>query len=74
MVLIWRWIMSILFVVVNAVVMAILGIVFLPWAVLSPQGALIACKSYTYWVQFTARWLVGITWGIAWARCPARNA
>ncbi len=62
MVKIWRWIMSILFVAVNAVAMAILGIVFLPWAALSPQGALVACKAYTYWVQFTARWMVGITW------------
>ena len=60
--ILWRWLMSILFVVVNAVMMLILGIVFLPWAVVSPKGALTACKLYTYWVRFTCRWMVGIRW------------
>lgn len=58
----WRWVMSILFVVLNAVMMLILGIVFLPWAALSPQGALTACKLYTWWVRFTCWALVGIRW------------
>ncbi|WP_137699660.1 lysophospholipid acyltransferase family protein [Marimonas lutisalis] len=64
MVLAWRWIMSILFVVANAVMMLLMGIVFLPWAALSPNGALAACKAYTYWVRFTAWALVGITWEV----------
>ena len=54
--------MSILFVVINAVAMLILGILFLPWAAVSPRGALTACKLYTWWVRFTCWALVGIRW------------
>ncbi|MDQ2092081.1 lysophospholipid acyltransferase family protein [Marimonas arenosa] len=60
----WRWGMSILFVVVNALMMLFLGLVFLPWAALSPQGALVACKAYTWWVRFTCWAFVGITWEV----------
>ncbi len=60
----WRWIMSILFVVVNALMMALMGIVFLPWAAVSARGAQITCWLYTVWVRFTARLLVGITWEV----------
>ena len=60
----WRWIMSVFFVVVNALMMGILGILFLPWAALSPRGALTACKLYCKWVRLTARLLVGIRWEV----------
>ncbi|MBT56103.1 MAG: 1-acyl-sn-glycerol-3-phosphate acyltransferase [Mameliella sp.] len=40
--------------------MAIMGIVFLPWALISKQGARAACKTYCRWVRFTARWMVGL--------------
>ncbi|MDQ2094719.1 lysophospholipid acyltransferase family protein [Rhodalgimonas zhirmunskyi] len=64
MVLAWRWLMSILFVVVNAVMMGLMGIVFLPWAAFSAKGAQKTCWLYTEWVRFTARLLVGITWEV----------
>lgn len=64
MILAWRWLMSVLFVVVNGVMMGIMGIVFLPWAALSANGAQKTCLMYTYWVRFTARWMVGIRWDI----------
>lgn len=60
----WRWIMSVLFVVVNALMMGLLGILFLPWAALSPRGALTACKLYCKWVRLSARLLVGIRWQV----------
>lgn len=55
-----RWVMSFLFVVQMYAMMAVIGIVFLPWALLSPHGARAACKTYCRWVRFTARWMVGL--------------
>ncbi|MCF3593474.1 1-acyl-sn-glycerol-3-phosphate acyltransferase [Rhodobacteraceae bacterium LMO-12] len=60
MVLAWRWFVSILFVVQNAIVMLVLGIVFFPWAVVSSKGALKACKLYARWAIWTARILIGL--------------
>jgi 1-acyl-sn-glycerol-3-phosphate acyltransferase len=40
--------------------MAVLGIVFLPWALVSPRGARMACKTFCRWVRFTAAWMVGL--------------
>ena len=56
----FQWVMSILFVVQNAVMMLLMGILFLPWALVSPKGAMAACKSYATWAIWTARWMVGI--------------
>lgn len=55
-----RWIMSFLFVIQMYAMMPILGIVFLPYALLSPRGANLACRTYCRWVRFTARWMVGL--------------
>ena len=55
-----RWIISLVFVVQNALAMLVLGIVFFPWALISPRGARVACKSYCRWVFFTARWMLGL--------------
>lgn len=46
--------------------MLVLGIVFLPLAVISRNGAVRACKTYCRWVIWTARWMVGI-------RCEIRG-
>lgn len=58
--LVFQWVMSILYVAQNAVMMLIMGIVFFPWALVSPKGAMTACKSYARWAIWTARWMVGI--------------
>ncbi len=55
-----RWIMSFLFVVQMYAMMPVLGILYLPYALLSPKGANAACKAYCRWVRFTARWMVGL--------------
>ena len=55
-----RWLRSLIFVVQNAVAMLVLGILFLPWAAVSPKGARTACRWYTVWVRWTARWLIGL--------------
>ncbi|MEM8731718.1 MAG: lysophospholipid acyltransferase family protein [Pseudomonadota bacterium] len=40
--------------------MLVLGIVFAPYAFVSPEGARKACRLYCHWVFWTARWMVGI--------------
>lgn len=55
-----QWLKSLVFVIQNAVTMLVLGIVFLPWALVSPRGARAACRSYTVWVRWTARWMIGL--------------
>jgi 1-acyl-sn-glycerol-3-phosphate acyltransferase len=56
----FQWVMSIIYVVQNAIVMLAMGIVFFPWALLSSKGAMAACNTYATWAIWSARWLVGI--------------
>lgn len=55
-----QWVLSIFYVVQNAVMMLAMGIVFFPWALVSPKGAMTACKAYATWAIWSARWIVGI--------------
>jgi 1-acyl-sn-glycerol-3-phosphate acyltransferase len=55
-----RWIMSIIFIVQMYLAMAILGIVFFPFALFSRNAAFLACHSFCAWVILTARLLCGI--------------
>lgn len=55
-----QWIKSLIFIVLNAVVMLLMGILFLPWAAVSARGARTACRSYTRWVRWLARVLIGL--------------
>jgi 1-acyl-sn-glycerol-3-phosphate acyltransferase len=55
-----QWVLSIIYVVQNALMMLLMGIFFFPWALLSPKGAMTACKTYATWAIWTARLLVGI--------------
>ncbi|WP_438992210.1 lysophospholipid acyltransferase family protein [Lentibacter sp.] len=55
-----RWGISLIFVLQNAVMMLLVGLVFLPWALVSTKGARAACKSYCVWVLWTARWMLDL--------------
>lgn len=55
-----RWVLSLIFVIQMYAAMAVLGIVFLPWALFSARGARAACKTFCVWVRFTARVLCGL--------------
>ncbi len=55
-----QWLRSLVFVVQMYLAMAVLGIVFLPWALLSSRGARVACKAYCRWVRWSAAWMVGL--------------
>ncbi|MEO1307868.1 MAG: lysophospholipid acyltransferase family protein [Pseudomonadota bacterium] len=51
---------SFLFMTQMYLMMPLMGLIFLPYALLTPDGARFACKTYARWVIWTARWMVGI--------------
>ncbi|MEO1139638.1 MAG: lysophospholipid acyltransferase family protein [Pseudomonadota bacterium] len=55
-----QWVRSALFVSQMYLMMAVLSVLFFPWAVFSRKGALTACQTYCRWVRWTARWMVGL--------------
>jgi 1-acyl-sn-glycerol-3-phosphate acyltransferase len=55
-----RWVLSLVFIVQMYLAMAVLALVFAPWALASPRGARAACKTYCRWVVFTLRVLTGL--------------
>ncbi|MFN4153962.1 MAG: lysophospholipid acyltransferase family protein [Paracoccaceae bacterium] len=55
-----RWILSFLFNIQMYLAMAVLAVVFAPWALFSRNGAFAACHSYCRWVIFTARIMLGL--------------
>ena len=40
--------------------MALVAIVFLPWAIVTPNGAFAAVRTYCKWVRFSAHYMVGL--------------
>lgn len=61
-----QWLRSFLFVFQIYLMMPIFGLIFAPWAIFSKRGARACCKSYSHWVFWTARVMVGI-------RCEVRG-
>ncbi|MCE8509266.1 1-acyl-sn-glycerol-3-phosphate acyltransferase [Ruegeria pomeroyi] len=55
-----QWVRSIVFTVVIYIWMAILGLLFTPYALVSKKGALRGCKLYARSTIWMARWMVGI--------------
>lgn len=60
MILAIQWVRSLVFMITIYVWMAILGIVFAPYALFTKRGALQACKTYARSTIWLARWMVGI--------------
>lgn len=58
--IVFRWILSVVFIVQMYLAMAVLALVFAPFALFSRGAALMACHAYCAWVIFTARLLCGI--------------
>lgn len=58
--LVMQYVLSFVFIVQMYVAMVVIGLLFLPWALLTPRGAYAACHSYCRWVMWTARVLVGL--------------
>ena len=59
-----QYVRSLVFIVQMYVMMLIMGLVFAPWAIVSPRGATFACKTYCDWVKWTMRWMVGIRYEV----------
>ena len=55
-----RWILSLIFNVQMYLAMAVLAVVFAPWALFSREGAFAACHAFCRWIIFTARILLGL--------------
>lgn len=55
-----RWLLSLIFVVQMYLAMAVIAVVFAPWALFSRHGARVACKTFCRWTLFTLRVLTGL--------------
>ncbi|WP_349539214.1 lysophospholipid acyltransferase family protein [Sagittula sp. NFXS13] len=55
-----QWVRSVLFVFQMYLAMAVMGVLYFPWAMLSRRGARAACRHYCLWVRWTASWMVGL--------------
>ncbi len=55
-----QWVRSLVFIVQMYLAMAIMGVLFLPWALLHRDGARHACKTFCQWIRWTAGWMVGL--------------
>lgn len=55
-----RWTASLAFVVQMYLMMAVLAVIFTPWAALDRRGAFAGAHTYCRWVRWTARWMVGL--------------
>jgi 1-acyl-sn-glycerol-3-phosphate acyltransferase len=64
--MIFQWVRSIVFIVQATVMMPVIGLLFAPWALFSLNGAYAACKGYSRWCFWTARWIIGL-------RCEVRG-
>jgi 1-acyl-sn-glycerol-3-phosphate acyltransferase len=55
-----RWLFSLIFIVQMYLSMALIAVVFAPWALVSRRGARVACKCFCRWVIFSLRVLTGL--------------
>ena len=59
-----QWVRSLLFSLTIYVLMAIMGIVFLPYALLTRDGAMKTCKLYARIVIWLAGWMIGLRFAV----------
>ena len=55
-----QYLRSVLFITQMYIAMPIFGLALAPWALFSRRGAYAACKGYSRYVFWTARWMVGL--------------
>lgn len=55
-----QWIRSLIFNLLMYVIMVVYAILFLPWTIVSPYGAVRACHAYCATIQWLAGWLIGL--------------
>lgn len=55
-----QWVRSLIFNAQMYVALLVVGIVYMPAAIISTEGALAGCHAYCRWVRWTASWMVGL--------------
>ena len=55
-----RWLLSLIFIVQMYLAMAVIAVLFAPWALFSRHGARVACKTFCRWTIVTLRLLCGL--------------
>jgi len=55
-----QWVRSLLFNAAMYLAMPIVGLIYMPWAIMSPKGALAGCHRYCTVVLWLARWMIGL--------------
>ncbi len=55
-----QWLRSLVFVAQIYVMMAVLAIVYTPWAIVDRRGAYAGVRAWCRWVRWSARWMVGL--------------
>ncbi|MBN8632259.1 MAG: 1-acyl-sn-glycerol-3-phosphate acyltransferase [Rhodobacterales bacterium] len=55
-----RWLLSLIFILQMYLAMAVIAVVFAPWALVSRRGARVACKTFCRWVIFSLHILTGL--------------
>ena len=60
MMIVLRWLMSLIFIVQMYLAMAVIGILYLPLALLTPTGAERACHAFCLWVRGSLALLCGL--------------
>jgi len=57
---VFQWPLSVIFIVQMYLMMALMAVFFTPFAIVSRDWAFKAVHTYTRWVRWSARWLVGL--------------
>ena len=55
-----RWLLSLVFIVQMYLAMAVIAVLFAPWALFSRHGARVACKTFCRWTLMSLRLLTGL--------------
>lgn len=55
-----QWTRSLLFIGQMYLMMALMALVFTPWAIVNRRGALAGIRCWCRWVRWSARWMVGL--------------
>jgi len=56
----FQWLRSFVYVIQAYAMMPVVGLLFLPWAILSRRGALMGCHAWARWAVWTLKWIVGL--------------
>lgn len=55
-----QWVRSLVFNLSMYLGMVVYAVIYLPWMLVSPNGAVAACHGYCRYVKWTARWMIGL--------------